>query len=64
MSHFSEEAHFLEVEGMGVVRPLLWGHFSLPPWPLPAGLTHVPGAYEDRDHVGLILLRVLVLHEL
>lgn len=64
MSHFSEEAHFLEVEGMGVVRPLLWGHFSLPPQPLPPDLTHVPGAYEDRDHVGLILLRVLVLHEL
>lgn len=28
------------------------------------GLTHVPSAYEDRDHVGLILLGVPVLHEL
>lgn len=35
MSHFSEEAHFLEVEGMGVVRPLLWGHFSFPLGPCP-----------------------------
>lgn len=31
---------------------------------LTPGLTHVPGAYEDRDHVRLILLGMLVLHEL
>lgn len=38
-----------------------------PPLPRPGprpGLTHVPGAYEDGDHVGLVLLGVLVLHEL
>lgn len=27
-------------------------------------LTHIPGAYEDGDHVGLILIGMLVLHQL
>lgn len=62
MSQFSEAVHFLEVEGTGKSGPCL-GPFLSHPSPS-AGLTHVPGAYEDGDHVGLVLLGVLVLHEL
>lgn len=49
--------------GNGEVRPLPRDH---PPSHHSTSLclTHIPGANEDRDHVGLILLGVLVLHEL
>ena len=49
--------------GDGAVRPLPGALPLSHPSPS-AGLTHVPGAYEDGDHVGLVLLGVLVLHEL
>lgn len=50
----------LGLEGLGTYSG------AIPPSrPSPSpGLTHVPGAYEDGDHVGLILLGVFVLHEL
>lgn len=64
MLHFSEVAHFLEVEGIGSGQGPGPGPFLSPTSAPPPGLTHVPGAYEDGDHVRLILLRVLILHEL
>ena len=48
---------------MRAVRPLHGALRLSHPSPC-TGLTHVPGAYEDGDHVGLVLLGVLILHEL
>lgn len=66
MSRFLEVVHFLEWGGAARIKRS--GSCSSPrPASSPTitlGLTHVPGAYEDRDHVWLILLGMLVLHEL
>lgn len=68
MSRFLVVVHFLKGEGEAAgIRGV--SHAPVPglassPTVTPLGLTHVPGAYEDRDHVRLILLAMLVLHEL